>query len=97
MVSTVECNAFDRYRFLSNRLAYTRWLNDGYESKEEDEILEEKDVLWGQLTDAQRDEIRKTPPITKILVDVDVCAEPGSAPRKWVDVPHCRSRVEDKT
>lgn len=86
--------AFDRYRLLSHHLAYTRWVHDGHESKEEDEIMEEKDVLWEQLTEAQRDEIHKTPPITRIQVDVDKVAHPESPPRKWVDVPQCRDGMK---
>lgn len=45
---------FVRYRRLERRLGITRWRHDGGESAEEDEILDEMDAAWMDLTESEQ-------------------------------------------
>ena len=85
--------ALKRYRDLERRLVYTRWINLGYESPEEDALLEEMDGVWWELTAEEREMIDREPPRSLIRTEppercngqaeVDVLASPGGAPRVW--------------
>jgi len=43
-----------RYRRLERRLWYTRWRHDGEESPDEDEILDEMDAAWMNLSESEQ-------------------------------------------
>lgn len=42
--------AFERYRSLELDLIYIRWQHAGFESEEEESILEDMDVVWYELS-----------------------------------------------
>lgn len=46
--------ALQDYRSLERRLWLVRWEQEGRESAQEDEILEEMDAVWGRLDDEER-------------------------------------------
>lgn len=46
--------AFERYRSLERDLIYIRWQHAGFESDEEDSILEDMDVVWYELSKAEQ-------------------------------------------
>jgi hypothetical protein len=54
-------DALGPYRVLEERLIQVRWLNMGFESAEEDALLEEMDELWWNLTDEEKDMIHREP------------------------------------
>jgi hypothetical protein len=54
-------DALAPYRALEDKLIQVRWLNMGYESAEEDALLEEMDELWWNLSDEERDMIHGEP------------------------------------
>ena len=47
-------DALSRYRSLERKLIHTRWMNLGYESAEEDVLLEDMDEVWCQLSEEER-------------------------------------------
>jgi hypothetical protein len=85
--------ALNRYRNLERRLVYTRWINLGYESPEEDGLLEAMDDVWWELAAEEREMIDREPPKSLIRTkpperwngqaEVDVLGSPGEAPRVW--------------
>lgn len=86
-------DAMGEYRKLEKKLAYTRWLNDGLESEEEDCILDDIDAAWTDLSESEKDLIRGEGPKTFIRKDpaksvrrlVDTVPGDGVPARKWVD------------
>jgi len=84
-------DALLRYRSLERKLIHTRWINQGYESDEEEALLEDIDEVWWQLTDAERNMVNKERPKSLIRLgppkhrnrctDADVLGAPGRAPR----------------
>ena len=85
-------DALLRYRSLERKLIHTRWINQGFESGEEDALLEGMDEVWWQLSDEKRDMLNKEPPKSLIragppgprtrCTDVDVLSSPGKAARE---------------
>ncbi len=51
-----------RYRQLERRLWMARWINEGWESPEEDATLGEMEETWLQLSDQEQDLLRREPP-----------------------------------
>jgi hypothetical protein len=54
------------YRDLMAQLTFTRWVHQGLESKEEDELLEKMDNVWCQLTPDEQDILQAEKPKTLI-------------------------------
>ena len=46
--------AFERYRSLERDLIYIRWQHAGFESDEEESILEDMDVVWYELSEEEQ-------------------------------------------
>ena len=46
--------AFERYRSLELDLIYVRWQHAGFESEEEESILEDMDVVWYELSEEEQ-------------------------------------------
>lgn len=46
--------AFERYRSLEHDLIHIRWQHAGFESEEEDSILEDMDVVWYELSEEEQ-------------------------------------------
>jgi len=59
-------DALKRFELLQEQLARVRWLNEGYESEEEDELIEKMDEVWWELTPAERERIYERGPRTII-------------------------------
>ena len=59
-------DALDRYRSLERKLAHVRWRHEGYESDEEDAILEEMDEIWLEMAELERDSVNSEGPKTFI-------------------------------
>lgn len=83
--------ALDRYRALENELVRIRWIQRGAESPEEDEILENMDVVWSRLSkedqvvvsaEPARSLVRKSPLLTRTVVDEDVWVYRELPPRR---------------
>jgi hypothetical protein len=53
---------FVRYRRLERRLWMTRWRHDGGKSANEDEILDEMDSVWKDLTESEQAVLRTEGP-----------------------------------
>jgi hypothetical protein len=51
-----------RYRQLQRRLWLTRWRHEGIESSEEDQILDEMDVAWRELSEGEQAVLRAEGP-----------------------------------
>ena len=47
--------AFERYRSLELDLIYVRWQHAGFESEEEESILEDMDVVWYELSEEEQE------------------------------------------
>lgn len=84
-----------KYQDLMKQLAFVRWIHQGLESEEEDQILEEMDGVWLQLTREEQDILQSEKPTTLIrdqqisdvdrqLKDVDVWVHKGHAIRQRV-------------
>ena len=54
--------ALASYRSLELRLWAVRWRHEGSESPEEDSTLEEMDVAWSKLSEAERELLRSEGP-----------------------------------
>jgi hypothetical protein len=54
--------ALRRYLELDDELVAVRWRYAGNESDEEDQLLDEMDGVWWQLSESERDELRGRPP-----------------------------------
>ncbi|MGM0579015.1 MAG: hypothetical protein ACQEXJ_25065 [Myxococcota bacterium] len=84
--------SLDRYRELEDELVYIRWLHQGLESDEEDELLDEMDAVWRDLTAQERALVDAEPPRSLVrspgapgtarLVDTDKLADPAAPPRR---------------
>ena len=84
-------DALSRYRSLERKLIHTRWMNLGYESAEEDVLLEDMDEVWCQLSEEERNMANKERPKSLIhngpaplrsrCIDVDVLGAPERPPR----------------
>ena len=59
---SIMSEALESYRNFQSRLKYIREFHFGQNSTEEDQILEEMDVVWTQLTEEERDLIRAEGP-----------------------------------
>ena len=81
-----------RYRRLEDDLVFVRWVNRGFESEEEDVLLDEMEQTWWELNDQERELIEAAPPRSLIressvggyhrrLVDSDVDANTAAPPR----------------
>jgi len=90
-------DALSEYRILQKRLSRTRWLHQGFESEEEDAILDEMDICWWRLADQERDLLNRETPKSLIRQgphrpgefghkDTDVWTAPGSPPRTITEV-----------
>jgi hypothetical protein len=87
-------DAKDRYITLEKKLIYTRWINLGLESAEEDYILEQMDAVWLELTPEEQDILSSEPipqtlldlnDMTKqVMIDRDVIHNPGPVRTKVV-------------
>lgn len=84
-------DAFHHYRELETALIRMRWLHNGLESPEEDDLLDEMDGVWWELTPDEQDRlnregpktlIRDQVPATRTTVDVDVWSYSDLPPRR---------------
>lgn len=57
-------DVFGRYTLLRTVLGHVRWTHLGYESEEEDAILDEMDGLWWAMTEQEREIIEGMEPIS---------------------------------
>ncbi len=78
--------AMTKYRALQKRLTMSRWLHGGYESEEEDQILDEMDVVWYEMAISERDTISAEPsrndlirPAEQVIRVRDVVVQIGHA------------------
>jgi hypothetical protein len=89
-------SAYEKYRELERRLAHVRWVNQGYDSPEEERIFEEMHNIWWEMTEQERTKINGEPPRTLIrkgrpqkpshrVVDHDVRRYPDEPPRRISD------------
>ncbi len=46
--------AFERYRSLEHDLIHIRWQHAGFDSEEEESILEDMDVVWYELSEEEQ-------------------------------------------
>ena len=86
--------ALARYLELRARLAQVRWKHAGYDSADEELLLEEMDDAWEALSEAEIAELEAHPPPAPLLrsgpmppghvlcKDEDVLGCPSSPPRK---------------
>lgn len=75
-----------RYRRLERRLWFTRWRNDGEDSPEENEILDEMDAVWIALSEDEQALLKAEGPrcwpldflaLPPQFLDARYVAEPG--------------------
>ena len=89
----------ERYLNLRAELARIRWAHAGFESAEEDALLETMDDVWSAMSEAELAELKRRPPrpqLTRPLarrlpgqiarIDTDVFAWQGIAPRRLDEV-----------
>jgi hypothetical protein len=84
----------EKYRGYERQLVRVRWLHRGLHSGEEDEVLENMEAVWWELSDADRQLLESEPPKSliralaevgmRVLQDRDVLADPQSVPRAEV-------------
>ena len=55
-------NELRRYQELEDDLVAVRWRHAGFDSEEEDRLLEEMDGLWWRLSTTERDALQARPP-----------------------------------
>ena len=88
-------NAFREYRRLKDELIHMRWVHQGYECPEEEALVEALAEAWRPLSASERAQIRgegqKTllregEPPRVVLVDTQMFARPGAAPRELREV-----------
>ncbi|MFT5431745.1 MAG: hypothetical protein ACI9OJ_002443 [Myxococcota bacterium] len=83
---------FHRYSALEDDLVYVRWVHQGLESAAEDELLEEMDEVWAELSASERESIEAMLPRSIIrgnslsaehrrMVDIDI-AEDAKVPSR---------------
>jgi hypothetical protein len=82
-----------QYQALRRKLRFIRWTNNGYDSEEEDAVLDEMDDVWWKLSESERAKIDSEKPISVIRsesgsrrrevngVDRDTYREPGTPVR----------------
>lgn len=84
-------SALERYRALEDQLVRARWIHSGFESPEEDDILDEMDGAWSELTAAERAQVNAEParsllragvPTVRFTRDADVWSYPELPPRR---------------
>lgn len=84
-------DALKRYRDLEGRLIRIRWLHQGRESPEEDEILDAMDAAWWKLAESERSLldaegvrslVRHGALPIRAANDEDVWSNPGEPPRR---------------
>ncbi len=63
-------NAYVEYVELMKKLVHVRWLNQGHDSAEEDEILDAMDPLWWKLTEEERGRVNNDPLHESLLTPV---------------------------
>jgi len=78
---------FEKYHQLQDKLEWVRWQHLGYESKEEDVVLDEMDEVWVKLTDDEKLSFKNKCSIIKkyprsCFVDVDVSLHHGAVRRR---------------
>jgi hypothetical protein len=91
--------SLERYLQHRRRLAHVRWVHAGFESPEEDALLDEMDETWHALDAADRAELRQRPPAAQLTrpvarrvpgqrarVDIDVFARADMPPRLLAEV-----------
>jgi len=77
--------SLQRYRELERKLIRVRWLNRGLESEEEDRLLDEMDVVWWQLAEAEREMLQQEKPKSLIR---EAAGAGGPREPQDVDVRH---------
>jgi hypothetical protein len=89
--------ALRRYLELDDELVAVRWRCAGNESDEEDQLLDEMDGVWWQLSESERDEVRGRSPRSllrprvpqpgmRALIEADVVEGSHEAPRRLREV-----------
>jgi|GEM_PF-3789334 len=58
--------AMSEYRRLEKRLIWLRWINEGHEAPEEEDLLEEMAEVWMHLSDQDQKMIRQEGPKSHI-------------------------------
>ena len=89
----------EHYLHLRRRLAHFRWVRAGFESSEEDVLLDEMDEAWDALNAADLAELRRRPaspqltrpvarnvPGQRARVDTDVFTRADMPPRVLAEV-----------
>ena len=83
--------ALARYKRLENELVRIRWIHRGLESTDEDDTLEKMDSAWLHLSASEQAEVsaepvrsflRKSPLLTRTVVDEDVWMYRELPPRR---------------
>ncbi|KYF83581.1 hypothetical protein BE11_44945 [Sorangium cellulosum] len=83
-------DALARYQELEEELVRIRWIHQGLESQEEDEILDKMDGAWSRLSPAEQSEVNAAPArsllrrehaITRTRMDTDVWLHRELPPR----------------
>jgi len=90
----MSMSPLERYRVYERRLVRVRWLQQGFHSVEEDDLLQEMEEIWWQLSDEDRHLLDSEPPKSlirtpaevgkRVLKDKDVLAHPQSVSRTEV-------------
>ena len=89
--------ALRRYLELEDELVAERWRYAGNESDEEDRLLDEMDGVWWQLSESERDELRRRPPRSllrprapqpgmRALIEANLIEGSHEAPRRLREV-----------